>query len=336
MGIQPRVEILLATYNGQQFIRQQIDSLLGQDYDHLSVLARDDGSSDGTQKVLEQYAQLYPGRFGVVESGSTNGGILNNFLSLMKASSSDYVCFSDQDDVWLPDKVSKTKRVMEGLELKWGNQTPLLVFTDLRVVDENLETLYPSFWVRMGIDPEWINQFGRLLGNPVVTGCTAMVNRRLLELAFDMPREASLHDRWMGHIASAMGKAGFLREQTVLYRQHGRNAIGIGNDEAPRSLFRRIPDYARSGPLYVAAWQSSQEQAAAFLKVHGADLPAKKREELMAFRRCETSGNRFVRAATFVSHRFYYSGSRWSKIAVFFHLWSSRSTGDQTFGITRP
>ncbi len=135
MGSQPRVEVLLATHNGQQFVREQINSLLGQDYANLTVLARDDGSTDRTQDVLKEYALRFPDRFRVLELAGANGGMNNNFLSLMKASTADYVCFSDQDDVWLyPDKVSRTKRMMDNIERTSETHTPLLVFTDLRVV----------------------------------------------------------------------------------------------------------------------------------------------------------------------------------------------------------
>lgn len=323
----PRAEVLLATYNGGEFLREQINSILGQHYRNLTVLARDDGSADDTAGILQEYAQRFPGRFRLMPAPARNGGILNNFLTLLRASTADYVCFSDQDDVWLPDKVSRTQNKMSELESECGNQIPILVFTDLRVVDENLSTLCPSYWQRMEIDPLWSGDLTRLLANSVVTGCTAMANRRLVELALRMPKEACLHDRWMGLLAAALGKAAFIREQTVLYRQHGRNAIGVGPTEGPKSLPQRIrqsPGYAR---LYVAGWRSNQEQAAAFLKVHGAELPEQQRKVLEAFRRCETSRSRLVRIATFLRQGFSSRG-RLSRLAVILHLWSLHSQAE--------
>ena len=105
------VEILLATYNGARFLREQIDSILAQDYGNIRVLARDDGSSDGTVEILHQYAKRFPGRFRVMPSSAPTGSAKNNFLLLMKASTADYVCFADQDDVWLPAKVTAQNRL---------------------------------------------------------------------------------------------------------------------------------------------------------------------------------------------------------------------------------
>jgi hypothetical protein len=321
MGDEARIEILLATYNGGRFVRQQIESILGQNYGNLIVLSRDDCSADGTPDILQEYAQRFPDRFSVMPASSSNQGLLNNFLALMKASTADYVCFSDQDDVWLPDKVSKTKSVMDELEVRCGTNVPLLVFTDLRVVDENLTMLHPSFWGLMRIDPEGIENLPKLLGCSVVTGCTAMANRRLVELACSMPKEACLHDRWLGLLVSTMGKASFVKEPTILYRQHGRNAIGAGKEQRSESLHERFGRSAASS--YIGEWQSNQEQAEALLKLHGAEMPVKCRKTLQAFIRCDTSSNRLVRVVTFFVHRFY-SGRTFSKIVIPYYLWSRK------------
>src|SRR5271154_4215562 len=106
VGPTPLVDVLLATFNGEPFLREQIDSILSQDYEDLSILARDDGSKDGTRGILNEYAEQFPGRFQMLPTGAPTGNAKQNFLELMKASSADYVCFSDQDDVWLPGKVS--------------------------------------------------------------------------------------------------------------------------------------------------------------------------------------------------------------------------------------
>jgi glycosyltransferase involved in cell wall biosynthesis len=328
MGSQPRVEVLLATHNGQQFVREQIDSLLGQDYANLTVLARDDESTDGTQDVLKEYALRFPDRFRVLELAGGNGGILNNFLSLMKASTADYVCFSDQDDVWLPNKVNRTKRMMDDMERKWGAHTPLLVFTDLRVVDQNLDTLYPSFWGHMGIDPEWANNLGKLLANPTVTGCTTLINHKMAELATRMPLEGALHDRWIGFLASAMGKTAFLRDQTVLYRQHGSNAVGIGANQRSTSLPRGFRRVRFSVGSYIERWQSCQKEAAIFLEAYQPALPLKQRKVFAAFRRCDTSDSSIVRMVTFLRHRFYFRGCL-AKVVMLFYLGSRIRKGQQ-------
>jgi len=323
MGDMPAVQVLLATYNGVRFVREQIESILAQDYPSVTLLARDDGSTDGTQDILNEYAARLPSRFRVLESGQNNQGFIRNFLELMKASSADYVCLSDQDDVWLPDKVSRTVQAMRELERKWGSDIPLLVFTDLRVVDEYLTTLQQSFWNRMRINPAWVHHLEKLLGSPVVTGCTTMSNRRLVELAQRMPDEAALHDRWMALLASALGNAAFLPDPTVLYRQHGRNAVGTGSDDTPARLYERVRDTPRRANVSVERWRDSQRKAALFLRTYEAEVPPAKRKILEAFLACETSSNRFVRVAIFLRYRFYFTG-RLSRLALISYLWSGR------------
>ena len=326
----PEVEILLATYNGERFLREQIDSLLAQDYENIRVLARDDGSSDGTVEVLHQYAERFPDRFQLMSTSLATGSAKRNFLLLMKASSADYICFADQDDVWLPHKVSRTKQAMDQLESEWGRRGPLLVFSDLHLVDERLKVLYESFWTHMKIDPDRINRIPELMVQSVVTGCTAMLNRAMLDLAVRMPEEAFMHDRWVGLLASFMGRSGIVRTQTVLYRQHAHNVLGTGRNVAgtavtqrSRSLLERMrgPDMAAA---QVSLWNISQQDARAFLTEHGSESTAPKRDLLKAFLCCQTSRNRFIRLVTFIRYGFYYPGLRLN-LSMALHLWKMKA-----------
>ena len=332
MSSEPTVEVLLATYNGERFLRQQIDSILAQDYENLCILARDDGSSDRTADILEEYSDRFPNRFRVISDGIPTGSAKLNFLLLMKASTESYICFSDQDDVWLPGKVRLTMQAMEELILRWGTKPPLLVFTDLQLVGDRLNLLHASFWSFLGIDPDRIDRLPELLGKSVVTGCTAMLNRSLLDLALRMPEDAAMHDRWIALLACILGKSSFIRGQTVLYRQHDRNVIGTGQnllhqgDEMPAiSLWQRYRRFRRYQRSYVAEWKLCQRQAAALLRVHGAELPPKQRDLLMAYRRCETSKSRVVRLATLLRHGFYFVGLPRNLATVLHLLRSDRS-----------
>ncbi len=302
----PEIEILLATCNGEQFLREQIDSILGQDYEHFRVLARDDGSSDLTNEILNDYAARFPNRFRVLPSGSASGSAKENFLRLMKASTADYICLSDQDDVWLPDKVRRTKEAMDRLESECGVNLPLLVFTDLRVVDDKLGLQHPSFWAFMSIDPDRVQRLNKLLVQGVVTGCTAMLNRQLLELSLSMPEEASMHDRWIALLASTLGRHAAVRAPTVLYRQHGGNVLGTGALQQPRTLLQRIlrPDTQK----YLEEWGTNQRQAAALLRIHSAEMAPGKRRVIVAFLRCGSSKNRIIRVVTFLRYGFYRAG----------------------------
>jgi glycosyltransferase involved in cell wall biosynthesis len=327
MGSRPEVEVLLATYNGARFLREQIDSILAQDYGSIRILARDDGSTDGTVEILEQYSKRFPDRFRTMPESAPTGSPRHNFLLLMKASAADYICFCDQDDFWLPDKVSITKKSMDQLELRWGTKAPLLVFTDLQLVDDKLKLLHESFWTYMNVDPERINRLPSLMVQSVVTGCTAMLNRRLLELALRIPKQAFMHDRWIGLLASFMGKSGIVRARTVLYRQHEHNVLGTGRNmtgmdvtDRSRSLLDRIrrPAIAAAN---VRLWNISQQEATVFLKEYGAELPPRKRNLLQAFLRCQTSKSRFVRVATFLRYGFYYVGLK-PNLAMLIYLWT--------------
>jgi glycosyltransferase involved in cell wall biosynthesis len=326
MSSPPEVEVLLATYNGARFLREQLDSIIAQDYGNIRVLARDDGSSDGTVEILDQYAKRFPSCFQVIPASAPTGSAKNNFLLLMKASTADHICFADQDDVWLPDKVSRTKQAMDQLQSRWGTKAPLLVFTDLHVVDDKLKVLHPSFWSHMNIHPDRMDRLAELMVQSVVTGCTAMLNRPLLELSLRMPDEAFMHDRWIGLLASFMGKSSGLRVPTVLYRQHEHNVLGTGREVAgmvaakeTRSLLERIRR-PRISAAQIVLWDISQREAAAFLQEYGNDLPAGKRGLLRAFLRCQTSRSRFVRIATFIRYGFYYAGLRLN-LAMLLHLW---------------
>jgi glycosyltransferase involved in cell wall biosynthesis len=304
---QPIVEVLLATYNGERFLREQIDSILTQDYVNLRVLARDDGSSDATVNMLNEYAERLPNRFRVMPSSPGTGSPKDNFLMLMRASSAQYICFSDQDDIWMPDKVSRTKQAMDELESRWGADTPLLVFTDARVVDDQLRILHESFWSHEKIEPDRIHHLALLLGRSVVTGCTMLLNRPLLELSFAMPSEASMHDRWIGLLACAIGKACAVDAQTLLYRQHDRNVAGIEKRTMSLpELFRRlVKREARQ-----TQWAISQRQAEAFLRTYSAKLSPKDRDMLGAYLQCGARESRIFRITTFIRYGFY----RWNSI----------------------
>jgi hypothetical protein len=217
---------------------------------------------------------------------------------------------------------------MDILEFQWGESIPLLVFTDLRVVDDKLTVIHESFWAHMGINPGRLDRLAEPLVQGSVTGCTAMLNRRLLELALPMPEEATMHDRWIGLLVSGMGKFNFVRVPTVLYRQHDGNVLGIGEVPQARSLLQRFlhPRVACRQFIFAAhshfvQWKYSQEQAAAFVRLHAAELPQDKLAVVLAYLKCGTSRSRWVRIATFVRYGFYCQGILPNLFSLF-HLWN--------------
>ena len=312
------VEILLATFNGERFLRQQIDSLLNQDYQNIRVLARDDGSSDGTMAVLREYAELFPEKFRLLVTEASTSHPKWNFLELLKTSTADYICLSDQDDVWLPFKVRSEKQAMDQLERRYGPQVPLLVFSDLRIVDESLKELDSSFWKRNRIRPESIHRLQVLLGQNVLTGCTAMLNRKLVELSLRMPEEAQMHDRWIALLAASMGKSLALPQQTVLYRQHQNNVIGSRRED---DSIARIVRQARNSENRLKEWRVSQRQAEALLRLHGEQLDPKRQALLQQYRLCGQSKSRFVRLFKIIRYGFF-RGGLLQTVATVWDLWN--------------
>ena len=215
------ISILLSTYNGEKYLKKQLDSLLSQTYTNIKIIARDDGSSDDTLNILKSYD------IELVKSNN-NLGVKKSFSVLLDYAfintKSDYFMFCDQDDIWKNDKIEKTLRKMKELELTYST-LPLLVHTNLEVVDENLQIINKSFWNYESINPKF-NKFNNLLMQNTVTGCTVMLNRQLVLLASPIPENIIMHDWWLGLVASKFGKIGFLEESLILYRQHLDNTIG--------------------------------------------------------------------------------------------------------------
>jgi len=216
-----QINILLSTYNGERYLKEQLDSLFYQTYKNIKIIVRDDGSTDKTLEILKAY-DVY------LLEPHENIGPKKSFSSLLEYvlqnTDSNYFMFCDQDDVWEKDKIEKTLAKMQELEFQYED-TPLLVHTDLKVVDEELKLIQNSFWKHEYINPS-INSFNRLLMQNTITGCTVMINRKLAELCLPVPDGAIMHDWWIGLVASKFGKIGFINNGTILYRQHASNSIG--------------------------------------------------------------------------------------------------------------
>lgn len=224
-GNSPAIEILLATCNGARHLPAQLDSLLGQTLRDFTVLASDDGSSDETRAILERYAAMHPGFLSILPAADRRLGASPNFGRLLDAARADYVAFCDQDDVWQADKLQKSLALMRATEAEFGADMPVLVHTDLAVVDANLGELGPSFWRYVGIDPAR-HSFGDLLLGNIATGCTLLANRALYEAARPVPDFALMFDFWLAQVAAGLGRIVSLEQATVLYRQHPGNLIG--------------------------------------------------------------------------------------------------------------
>lgn len=221
-----KVCILMASYNGAAYIERQIASVQAQTLTEWALLVRDDGSSDSTREKLRRLAGK-DSRIRIVDSKNGDPlGSAQNFGRLMAAgleTNSRIFFFCDQDDVWEPEKLQTQVASFpsQGIESK-----PLLVYSDLCVVDEKLVLIHPSMNRFMALDVNPENQFISLLSRNFVTGCAMACNRLLLERALPIPRDAIMHDWWLALVAAATGSIEFIDRPLIKYRQHQSNAVG--------------------------------------------------------------------------------------------------------------
>lgn len=221
------VTVLIATYNGDHYLTEQLDSLLAQDYKGFKVLIRDDGSSDHTLHIIKDYEKKYPDTFTVLDDGLGNLGSSTCFMKLLEhAKGYEYIMFCDQDDVWLPNKISTSLSAMREMEKEFGKHIPLMNFTDLRVVDEHLDEIHASFWKSQRLNPSIANDWKKLLAQNVVTGCTMILNRKAREVSLPFELPEMVHDQWIAVNVAKYGHVGYTPEQTILYRQHANNVVG--------------------------------------------------------------------------------------------------------------
>jgi glycosyltransferase involved in cell wall biosynthesis len=262
----PRVQVLLATYNGRNYLSELLDSVFVQDGVDVEVLARDDGSSDGTWEVLADYAR----RQALVAHAGSHLGVVPGYFWLLQHASptADYIALADQDDVWLPDKLSRAIALLGAPD----DATPAMYCSRLTLVRADLRVLARSEGAPRG--PSFENS----LVQNIAPGCTIVLNRAAhTELLRGLPRSAAMHDWWIYQVIAGLGRVVYDDESRILYRQHGDNVVGAahtwlgGLAVRARRLFQR-----RLRPF-----RSTQLQE--LDRIHGPRLPAPARA---ALRRC--------------------------------------------------
>ncbi len=305
------IQILLATYNGALHLDAFLDSLVAQDYQHWSLLVRDDGSSDATPALLERWQSRLGNRLHILhDSSQCNLGGVVNFSRLLTASTAPYIMFADQDDVWNPEKVSVTLAAMQRREAETGSTRPVLVHTDLTLVDENLRVIAPSYWKYQGIVPKNGHALNHMMLENIASGCTAMLNRPLAELSGEMPREAGLHDWWVSLVAAAFGEIVTIPVQTISWRRHGANDSEITRLSG---VFRRtltgVPDMRRRVARLL---ENSRPRLRLFLARYRRRLSPRQVADIEAFLALPTLGF-FARRRAVLQHRLFFTS--WSRTA---------------------
>lgn len=261
-----KVNVLLSTYNGEKFLREQLDSILAQSYRYVVIHIRDDGSTDSTPEILRQYAEKYPGI--KVEYG-LNLGVVQSFFTLLRNAndSCQYFAFCDQDDVWLENKVKDAVGMLEQSE----DGIPLLYCSRLEYVDANLNHLgYSRIPKRLG--------FGNALVENVATGCTILINREAREITLDnIPDRLIMHDWWILLVVMAFGKVIFDNRVNIRYRQHGGNVVG-GTANQLQHAINRINRFFKNRNTF-----KPSDQAREFFKYHSNSLSTDDRVTLENF-----------------------------------------------------
>jgi glycosyltransferase involved in cell wall biosynthesis len=215
----------MATYNGQEYLKKQIDSIFAQSNQDWQLLIRDDGSCDNTISIIKDYMARFPDRIKLITDKDCHLGASLNFGKLLECADTEYIMFSDQDDLWLPNKIKLTLNTMKTAELIYPDK-PILVHTDLQVIDSELKTIANSLWSYQKLFPETGDSLNRIMAHNVVTGCTVMINKKARAVSIPVPDEAVMYDWWLALNVCRHGKVIYVSIPSVLYRQHSRNRLG--------------------------------------------------------------------------------------------------------------
>lgn len=288
------VAIVMAAYNGERYIGEQIDSILSASYQDFELFIYDDGSKDKTVSILRDYEEKYPDKIHVIQN-RVNLGVTINFLNGLSRTTMDYVMFCDQDDFWKPDKIALTLKRMRHMEAQIGREVPLAVFTDASVADQNLNIIEASFFRSEHLKPQKTDLPHILMENKLI-GCTVMVNAALRKIlqSSRLPVNARYHDWWVALIAAAFGRIGFINECCLLYRQHGGNVVGGTGFLA--YVENRISGFREQKQAILAL----EKQAEEFLKLYGDILPESNKEIIRLFAELDAAG--FMKKRSLLIH----------------------------------
>ena len=238
----------MATYNGAQYIREQLESIIGQTYTDWQLLIRDDKSSDGTVDLIKDFASR-DSRIKLIENGDKYGSAVINFSNLFDyvvSENKSYIMFADQDDIWNEAKVSKSLSFITGLEEKYGKEMPLMAYSSFQYIDQqgkeiNQELIMPSHQSLVG-----------LLTENYAYGCTMILNPSLVQIIKHIPDTAENHDYWIALVASTFGKSIHNPEKLLKYRQHDNNVSGnVSNRKFSSRIFRYVREIDYLLPLMV-------------------------------------------------------------------------------------
>lgn len=207
------VSVVMATYNGEYFLKEQLDSVLAQTYDNIEIIIVDDSSVDSTLSIIESYIAKY--ECIKLYVNEKNLGVAKSFERGISFAKGDFISFCDQDDFWLPNKI-------EILVNNIGQN--LLIHSDAFLVDEKLNIIKNSL---TSVKGRIRNTFAEYLFGNDVTGCTAMISKKCIEIAMPFPDDFFMHDHYFALVASYFNKIKYIDDKLIMYRQHSSNAVGV-------------------------------------------------------------------------------------------------------------
>lgn len=276
------IHILMATYNGERFLPEQLASIERQTQREWKLHVRDDVSVDGTWKILERFASEHSGQVELVR-GEERLGAKDNFAWLLRGvrEAGDYV-FCDQDDIWEPEKLELLQKKLRESEKEKDQKenglcqasVPALVYSDAVVIDENGELTAPSFAEQTGIPCAEDRVMEHLLLCNFVQGAAAMWNQSLHEIVspHPVPGQALMHDWWLALVAAGHGRIVFLPQKLIRYRQHPDNVLGgFDRGEWHRTVRRKLMGgrIRRLVESNRQLFSERREQAEAYQRIYG-------------------------------------------------------------------
>ena len=228
------VSVVMATFNGDKFLREQIESILSQSYSPIELIVFDDCSTDRSFEILEEYQNR--GLLSAYRNPS-NLGYVKNFEKAIQKANGEYIALADQDDVWFPSKI-------EILVQEIGSN--LLIHSDASLINElgdEIASSFEDFASKMTVP----DSFSEAVLNGAVTGCTCLFKKELLETALPFPDGLYIHDKWLGVLAFHQGGIKYIKKPLIAYRQHYQNSIGA--NQTSTSLWDRILRFLKRGKV---------------------------------------------------------------------------------------
>ena len=220
------ISVCMATYNGEKYLKEQLDSILKQIKSSDELIISDDGSTDSTRIIIKEYQQEYKNIYLI---NGPKMGVQKNFENALKKSKGDIIFLSDQDDVWMDDKVNE---VLEAFQ----NPNVVLILHDAQIVDQNGQVIENSFFEHRGSKSGlcknlWKNSY---------LGCCMALRRSVLECSLPFPPKIEMHDWWIGLIGEMMGEVRLIDKPLLKYRRHGENVSSFQHHPFKKMVMNRL------------------------------------------------------------------------------------------------